>query len=147
MRRSNSLYNTYAAFKNYSREEVTKMTNLEPFLILFPVEYLKEILTPETNKLLKYPMEPGEIIWWFGCWFCMGFWVIIYNGRNWCSTAKTTMSEGAIFIINKYMSRTKFEGILFSLRYMDRKDVEYNYRFLPHASNVRSMEHEHGRRI
>ena len=34
-RRSNNLPNTYAAFKNYSHEEVMKMTKLELFLILF----------------------------------------------------------------------------------------------------------------
>ena len=43
------------------------MTNLEFFLILFPVDYLKEILIPEINKLLKHPMELGEFIRWLGC--------------------------------------------------------------------------------
>ena len=40
-RRSNIVHHTYAAFKNYSREEVMKMTKMELFLILFPVDHLK----------------------------------------------------------------------------------------------------------
>ena len=74
-RRSNIVYHTYAAFKNYSREEVMKMTKLELFLILFPVDHLKEVLVPETNKLLKHPTYLGEFIRWLRCWLCMGFWV------------------------------------------------------------------------
>ena len=48
------------------------MTKLELFLILFPVDYLKEILTPKMNKILKHPMELGEFIWWMGRWLYMG---------------------------------------------------------------------------
>ena len=33
-RQSNNLHNNYAAFKNYSREEVMKMTKLELFLFI-----------------------------------------------------------------------------------------------------------------
>ena len=36
------------------------------------------------------------------------------------------MSEGARFRLNKYMPRTRFEGILLSIRYTDRNDVGYN---------------------
>ena len=39
------------------------MTKSELFLILFTVDYLKEILITEMNKLLKHPMELGEFIW------------------------------------------------------------------------------------
>ena len=42
-RQSNNLHNTYAAFNNYSRKEVMKMKKLEMFLILFSVDYIKEI--------------------------------------------------------------------------------------------------------
>ena len=73
----------------------------------------------------------------------MGCWVGIFNRRNWWSTSDMTMYEGATFIINNNMSRTWFEGILSSLRYTDRKDVEYIDGFFPYASNGRIMEHEH----
>ena len=58
-RRSNSLYDTYDALKKYSCEELMKMKRLEIFLLLFPVDYLKEILIPERNKLLKHPIGLG----------------------------------------------------------------------------------------
>ena len=68
-RQSNNLHNTDPDFNNNTREEVIKMTKLDLFLILFPNDYLKEILTPKTNKILKHPMELGEFIIWLGCWF------------------------------------------------------------------------------
>ena len=58
------------------------MTKLELFLILFPVDYLKEILITEMNKLLKHPMELGYFIRWVVYWLYMGFWVGILNKRN-----------------------------------------------------------------
>ena len=115
--RSNNLHNICVAFKNYSHEEVTKMTKLELLLILFPVEYLKETLIIEPYKPLKHIMDPGEPIQWIVCFFYMGCWVIISNRRNWCSTVDPTMSEGSSFRLNNYMSRMRFEGILLSLRY------------------------------
>ena len=42
----------------------------------------------------------------------MGFWVGILKRRNWWSTADPRMSVGAPFRINKYMSRTSYEGIM-----------------------------------
>ena len=46
------------------------------------------------------------------------------------------MSEGASFRLNKYMSSTRFEGILLSLHYTDKKDVGYYDGFL----HMRRME-------
>ena len=58
------------------------MTKFELFLISFPVDYHKEILIPETNNLLKHPMDLGEFIRWLGCWFYMGCWVGILDRSN-----------------------------------------------------------------
>ena len=63
------------------------MTRLELLLILFPVGYLKEILIPEMNKLLKYLIDLGEFIRWLVYWLYMGYWVEILIRRNWRSTA------------------------------------------------------------
>ena len=43
------------------------------------------------------------------------------GGKQWIQK----MSESAPFIINKYMSRVRFEGIFLLLRYTDINDVEY----------------------
>ena len=46
------------------------------------------------------------------------------------------ISEGTTFRLNKYMSRMRFEGVISSLNYTDRKGVEYNDGFF----NMRQME-------
>ena len=74
-----------------------KVKNLGLFLVLFFVEYLKELLIPLTNKLLKDPMELGEFIRRLGCWFYMGFWVRISNRINWWLKTEATISEDASF--------------------------------------------------
>ena len=43
--------------------------------------------------------------------------------RNWWSTVEPTMFEGEPLGINNYMSRTRFEGVLLSLHYIDRNCV------------------------
>ena len=55
--------------------------------------------------------------------------IVIPNRRNWLSTAEPTIYGGAPLRINKYMSRTMFEGILGYLRYKYQKDIEYYYGF------------------
>ena len=70
-------------------------------------------------------MEPVEFIRRLGCWFYMGFWVVISNSRNWWLTVEPKMSGGTPLRINKYMTSTGFEGILVYLRYTYQKDVGY----------------------
>jgi hypothetical protein len=118
-----------AAFKNYSKEEVSKMSKLELFLILFPLDYLLEVLIPETNKQLDAPMDCGEFIRWIGCWFYMALWVGIPNRHDWWSTREVTMFFGAPFRLNDYMSRDRFDSILAALRYTD-EEVGYVDGFL-----------------
>ena len=68
------------------------MTKFELYFILFPINYLKEIITHEMNKLLKHIMGLGEFIWWLVYWFYLGFWVGTLNRRNWWSTSEPKMS-------------------------------------------------------
>ena len=62
-------------------------------------------------------MNHVESIQQLGCWFYMGFWVVIYNRRNWWLKIYIKTSEGASFRLNKYMSRTRVEVILPSIFY------------------------------
>ena len=70
-------------------------------------------------------MDLGEFIRWPRCWFYMGCWVGIQNRRNWWSTADMTLSGGAPFRLNKYMSRNWFDVIPGSIRYTYQKYVGY----------------------
>ena len=46
-------------FQKYSCEELMEMNKFKLFLILFIVDYIKQVLTPETNNILKYPLDIG----------------------------------------------------------------------------------------
>ena len=84
------------------------MMKLGLILILFSVGYLKEVLIPETNEILKDSMDLVEFILCIECCFYVGFWVGIYNRRDYWSTKYPNMSEGVPFILNNYMSRNIF---------------------------------------
>ena len=43
----------------------------------FTVGFLNTILVPETDKVLKYPLYPGDFIRWVGCWLYRDHWVNI----------------------------------------------------------------------
>ena len=45
--------------KNIFREKVMMMMKFELFLNLFPVENLKDVIIPKTDKLLKHAMKLG----------------------------------------------------------------------------------------
>ena len=63
----NNLQNCFACFRNYTKEEVLKMINLELFLVLFPVGCLDTILIPEVKMFLKGPLDLGQFMRWVGC--------------------------------------------------------------------------------
>ena len=86
-----------------------KTTKLDRFLILSPFDYQKEILLPETNKILNNPIDLRELFWWMGCWFYMGCWSGILNRRNCWSTVELTIPGVDPFRLNKYISRTSFK--------------------------------------
>ena len=89
-----------------------RMKILELFLILFPVDYIKDILISDMENILKHPMDPGEFIWLIGCSFYIGCWAVILNRSNWWSISAPTMSGGAPLRLNKYMSRTRSDGMV-----------------------------------
>ena len=43
------------------------MSKIEIFIVLINVGYFDTILIPDTNKVLKDPFDPGELMSWFGC--------------------------------------------------------------------------------
>jgi hypothetical protein len=46
-------------------------TVLEVFKILFPVDYMKQVVITETSKVIDGPLSNGELLRWFGIWFLM----------------------------------------------------------------------------
>ena len=61
------------------------MSKLELLLVFSPVGYINTILIKETNKVLKDPLELGQFMRGFGCWFYMACWVGIPERCDWWS--------------------------------------------------------------
>ena len=123
-RKANNLQNYFACFRNYTKDEVLKMSKLDLFLVLFRVGYLNTILIPETNKVLNDPLDLGELMRWVGCWLYIYCWVGIPERRDWWSVTPQVMHRGSYFRLNEYMSRHCFDEILASLGYTNR-EVQY----------------------
>ena len=49
------------------------MSLLQLFLVMFPEEYLEEVLITDTKKVLSVPMELQEYIQWVSFWLYMAF--------------------------------------------------------------------------
>lgn len=136
-RRAANLQNSAAKLKNYSQEDVIKMSKLDLFLVLFPLEYLKTVVIPETNKQLTSPIDLCELLRFIGCWFYMSCWEGIQSRHDWWSSTDTDMFSGAPFRLNQYIARNRFNEILGALRYTN-VTVDYQDGFF----EMRQLEKE-----
>ena len=69
--KAGNLKNHFSSFIYYSHDAILRMSLLQLFWIMFPDEYLKEVLIPDTSKGLSVPMDNKEFIKWVGCWIYM----------------------------------------------------------------------------
>ena len=111
------------SFCNYTKEKVFNISKLEIFLVLFPVVYLNIILIPDTNNVLKYPLDLGEFMMWFSCLLYMTWWIRIPERCDWWSVTLPVMHIEDTFCLNKYMSHHRFDEILVSLMYTNREEI------------------------
>ena len=81
-RKANNLQNYFACFRNYTKDEVLKMSKLDLFLVLFRVGYLNTILIPKTKKVFKDTLDIVEFIRWVACWLHIAIWVGITEIRD-----------------------------------------------------------------
>ena len=105
------------------------MSLLQLFLVVFPEDYLEEVLIPNTNKGLSVPMDLQYYIQCVGCWLYMACWVGIESHRDWWSTTIPLMAKGAPFRLNSIMSRNRFDSIL-SVLLLTNREVPYEDGFL-----------------
>ena len=98
--KADNVQNYFAYFWNYTQVEVMKTSNLEILFVLFPVGYLNTILITDINKVLKDPLDPGEVMSWVGFWFDMVCWVGILDRLDWWLVTPPVMHIGHPF----YMS-------------------------------------------
>jgi hypothetical protein len=64
--------NTGASFGGMSKEKVSVLSPLNLFFILFPTDFIKNIILPKTNESLSKECKFGEFIVFIGLWFMMG---------------------------------------------------------------------------
>ena len=108
-----NLQNSSASFRHYySHYAILRMSLLQLFFIMFPEEYLEEVLIPETNKGLSVPIDLQEYIQWVGFWIYMTCWIGIEILWDWWFTTTPLMDEGAPFRINLIMSCNRFDSII-----------------------------------
>ena len=73
------------------------MSLLQWFLIIFPEEYIEQVLIPKTNKGLCVPMDIQEFIKWVGFWIYMECWIGIESRQDWWSTMTSLMAKSVPF--------------------------------------------------
>ena len=128
-RKAGNLQNSFASFRHYSHDSILPMSLLQLFLVMFPEDYLEEVLIPDTNKGLSVSMDLQEYIQWVGCWLYMACWVGIESCWDWWSKTTPDMAKDAPFRINCIMSCNRFDYILGAFRFTNR-EVPYEDDFL-----------------
>jgi hypothetical protein len=104
--------------------------------VCFPEEWVINVIIPMTNKKLSKKMDLQEYYVFVGCIFFMA----CHNGfpdrDMWWSTKPIVMFGGAPFRLNAYMSRSRFDQIMHTLRYTDKEATLF---FLDCFHEVRQM--------
>lgn len=142
-RKSAGHTNSNGKWHHHPWAEVAEMDELELFLMCFPVKYIKSVIIPETNKHLQVPVTMQEFFVFLGCLFFMACHPGVEERDSWWSTKPVTPNEGAPFRLNSYMARSRFKGIMQSLRYTNMPQPEYLDRF----HDVRQMQEEWNRHM
>ena len=104
-------------------------TRLEWFLRCLPMQYLNEVLIPETNKKMNRPMDFPEFLKFIGLLLLMSTTRVGCSIRDWFSEAPPNPFEGAPFRLHQFMSRSRYEEILRSLTYTSSPKPNFKDRF------------------
>ena len=91
-------------------ERHRQLTLLNWFMILFPMEWVRNVLIPSTNKKLKVPMTLKEFFVFLGCLLTMAR----FGGHSrheWWHKSPPSILRGAPFRLHEYMSYRRFEQI------------------------------------
>lgn len=114
-------------FPNFNRQTPDFV---ELFELLFPKQYLEEVLLLNINKNIgtESLVTYGELLAWFGCWFLISTITGPQRADFW-SSENVSLFKGAPFRLNEIMSRNRFDKILKSLEYTTHAPPPYLDRF------------------
>eukprot|EP00957_Ditylum_brightwellii_P141664 10792181-Ditylum_brightwellii.AAC.1 len=80
------------------------MTELQIWMMCYPVKYLAEVVTSATNPHLKVgPVCQKEIIIHIGCATYMTCYQAISDRQMWCSNESVDQFDGVPFRLNQWM--------------------------------------------
>ena len=101
------------------------------FLVLFPRDYLENIVLRATNENIEDEngeVTFGELLRFIGIWFFLAT-TSGFPRRDFFSSHPISVKFGAPYRVNMYMSRKRFESILFSLSFTMSSPPSYLDRF------------------
>ena len=101
------------------------------FLVLFPRDYLENIVLRATNENIEDEngeVTFGELLRFIGIWFFLAT-TSGFPRRDFFSSHPISVKCGATYRVNMYMSRKRFESILFSLSFTMSSPPSYLDRF------------------
>eukprot|EP00980_Cylindrotheca_fusiformis_P024084 scaffold11524_cov91-Cylindrotheca_fusiformis.AAC.3 len=105
-------------------------TTLQLFELFFMKDFLQNTILANINERLEgeNSLTYGEFLRWLGIWFLMAT-IQGPQRRDFWSTAKVDIFEGAPFRVNEWMSRNRFEAILGALKYTRSAPPAYQDKF------------------
>jgi hypothetical protein len=113
-RRQVGSVNRKAKLKHHTNQHL-KLTKLQLFEVLFPIFWVKEVLIPETNKILEVELKYGEFLQFLGIWLHI---CTTVGHEQWDFWSKIKVEgRDTPFKFNDIMSKYRFESILNALKY------------------------------
>ena len=122
-RRRNVTFNEPPRIRSVSNE-VTP-TFLQMFELFFPKLFVETIMFPIMNGNLSNPIDWGEFLVFIGIWFALATVQSASTRREFWSSKPVEFLSGALFCLEKYMTRNRFENILQVLVYTNHKAPPY----------------------
>ena len=92
------------------------MTELDVFKLMFPLQYLNNVVIHKTNKHLMKAMTLDEMFHFLGCIFKMAT-VQGFDRWDFWSLSMLSTFERASWQLNEYMSHNWFEEIVQALTF------------------------------
>lgn len=115
-RRSKGLGKSKAQLVEYRPEFGTELNLEQLFELLFPVDYVKDVIIHKINETIKPTTTYGEFLRWLGLWLLMSTTRGSHRREFW-NTLPVSHFKGAPFRLGEYMDRNRFEEILKAIRY------------------------------
>lgn len=129
-RRTAGIPNRNPKFKEVGREVVRSFSYLSTFLLLFPVDYIWEVVVPNCNLELSLPTSVGELFHLVGAIFFMS----CFQGHQhheWFSHKEVSIDVRAPFRLNSYISVRRMAELILTLNYTSNNRTVAGDQFHP----------------